>query len=125
VEHATWMNEEIRPEIEDLRGRYGFEEDEALAFWHIRQAGGLMNEMRRSELHQEIARHEGQDDEVAFRQITIAVHTARWHTTVWQHVIALHQVLGNRVLRRHYPEGWGGHDRMWGSLERIEDAEEG
>jgi hypothetical protein len=32
---------------------------------------------------------------------------ARWHANVEQHVWALQRVLAMRVLRRHYPDGWG------------------
>jgi hypothetical protein len=117
MEH-TWMSEEVRGEIEDLRSRYAFEEDEALAFWHLQQAGRLMNEMRSAELQQEIARGEGRDDEVAFLQTIIPNHAARWHSTVSQHFAALRNVLGERVLRRHFPDGWGRQN--W-----REDAEEG
>ena len=36
VEHYEWMNDQIRKEIEDLQRTYGFDEDEALAYWHLR-----------------------------------------------------------------------------------------
>jgi hypothetical protein len=107
VEH-DWMNEQVRGEIEDLRQRYGFEEDEAVAFWHLQQAGDLMNKMRSADLLQEINRHEGQDDEAAFRQVIVPNHVARWHSRVGQHFAALNQALGRRVLGRAFPDGWGG-----------------
>jgi hypothetical protein len=48
VEHYEWMNEEVRKEIEDLQRTYGFDEDEALAYWHLRHAGTLLLAMRRT-----------------------------------------------------------------------------
>ena len=41
MEHYEWMNEQVRQEIEDLQRTYGFDEDEALAYWHLRHAGIL------------------------------------------------------------------------------------
>jgi hypothetical protein len=49
VEHYEWMNEEVRKEIEDLQRTYGFDEDEALAYWHLRHAGTLLLAMRRTD----------------------------------------------------------------------------
>jgi hypothetical protein len=39
VEHYEWMNDQVRKEIEDLQRTHGFDEDEALAYWHLRHAG--------------------------------------------------------------------------------------
>jgi hypothetical protein len=36
------MNDQVRKEIEDLQRTYGFDEDEALAHWHLRHAGTLL-----------------------------------------------------------------------------------
>jgi hypothetical protein len=35
VEHYEWMNAQVRQEIEDLQRTYGFDEDKALAYWHL------------------------------------------------------------------------------------------
>ena len=42
------MNDQVRKEIEDLQRSYGFDEDEALAYWHLRYAGTLLLAMRRT-----------------------------------------------------------------------------
>jgi hypothetical protein len=42
MERADWMNERVREEIESLQRTYGFEEDEAVAYWHLRDAGHLI-----------------------------------------------------------------------------------
>jgi hypothetical protein len=110
MEHAGWMNEQVRGEIDDLQQRYGFEEDEAAAYWHLQLAGQLMNEMRSADLWQEMSRHEGQDDAAGQQQAILLDHTGRWHSRVGQHFAALNQELGRRVLRRTYPDGWG-HSR--------------
>ena len=44
MDHADWMNDAVRQEIEALQRTHGFEEDEAIAFWHLRGAGLLMSE---------------------------------------------------------------------------------
>jgi hypothetical protein len=36
MQHSDWMNERVRQEIEDLRRTRELEEDEAVAFWHLR-----------------------------------------------------------------------------------------
>jgi hypothetical protein len=35
MEHYEWMNDQVRKEIEDLQRSYGFDEDEALAYWRL------------------------------------------------------------------------------------------
>ena len=49
MEHYEWMNDQLRKEIEDLQHTYGFDEDEALAYWHLRHAGTLLLAMRRTD----------------------------------------------------------------------------
>jgi predicted nuclease of restriction endonuclease-like (RecB) superfamily len=39
------MNEQVREETADLRRRFGFEQEEAVACWHLRRAANLMREM--------------------------------------------------------------------------------
>jgi hypothetical protein len=104
---GTWMNAQVRGDIESLQRRYGFEEDEALAFWHISEAGKLMNDMRSADLKEELDRSEGRDDQEARQQAFVLDSTARWHSTVGQHFTALQRVLADRVLRRDYRDGWG------------------
>ena len=89
VEHYEWMNDQVRKEIEDLQRSYGFDEDEALAYWHLRHAGILLLAMRRT----------GAPETIGGR--------AQMESNVLQHLSALRRELGDRVLRRNYPEGWG------------------
>jgi hypothetical protein len=49
VEHYEWMNDQVRKEIEVLQRTYGFDEDEALAYWHLRHAGTLLLAMMRTD----------------------------------------------------------------------------
>ena len=89
VEHYEWMSDQVRKEIEDLQRTYGFDEDEALAYWHLRHAGILLLAMRRT----------GAPETIGGR--------AQIESNVLQHLSALRRELGDRVLRRNYPEGWG------------------
>jgi hypothetical protein len=59
MERADWMNDQIRGQIEDLQQTHGFVEEEAVAFWHLSQAGKLMNDMRRADLEEGLERYEG------------------------------------------------------------------
>jgi hypothetical protein len=106
VEHNEWMNDQVREEIEDLQQTHGFEEDEAAAFWHLRQVGKLMNEMRRADLGEDMDRFEGLDDQEMRQQVIFLDSASRWHSTVLLHYTALQRALGHRVLRRSFPEGW-------------------
>jgi hypothetical protein len=102
------MNEQVQEELADLRRRSGFEEEEALAFWHRRQAGALMNEKRDVDLRQELDRVESQEQLSGVdQQATFVTHVARWHAGVYEYLAALNRALGQRVLRRHYPDGRG------------------
>jgi hypothetical protein len=107
MEDAEWMNEQVREEIEGLKRDYGFEEDEAEAFWHLQQAGKRMNAMWRSDLREEMARYEGRDDEEGQKHAVLLHGAARWHSRALHHFAALRRELGVRVLRRDYPDGWG------------------
>jgi hypothetical protein len=108
VEQAEWMNEQVREEIRELQQRFGFEEREALAFWHFQQAGKLMNEMRHADVLAEIDREERRGQQPAGGQMLGLINDMSvWHTRVSQHLSALNRELGRRVLQRDYPEGWG------------------
>jgi hypothetical protein len=63
MEQGEWMNEQVKQQIEDLRRRFGFEEQEAVAFWHLREARGLIVEMLLAdEGAHESNEGEGEDD---------------------------------------------------------------
>jgi hypothetical protein len=108
VENEAWINDQVREELTDLRRRYGFEEAEALAFWHLRKAGALMNDMRAADINQDLDRMEAQEQRSGRDGLAaLVVDVARWHAVVYQHFAALNRALGQRVLRRNFPEGWG------------------
>jgi len=102
VEHYEWMNDQVRQEIEDLQHTYGFDEDEALAYWHLRHAGTLLLAMRRTGA----AKLAGEGDE-SVRLASMVHSTAQIESNVLQPLSVLRRELGDRVLRRNYPEGWG------------------
>jgi len=102
VEHYEWMNDQVRKEIEDLQRSYGFDEDEALAYWHLRHAGTLLLAMRRTE-----ASELAEEGEESTRLARMIHDRAQIESDVVQHLSALRRELGDRVLRRNYPEGWG------------------
>jgi hypothetical protein len=102
VEHYEWMNDQVRQEIEDLQRTYGFDENEALAYWHLRHAGILLLAMRRT-----AAPELAEEGEESVRQARMINRRAQIESNVLQHLSALCRELGDRVLRRNYPEGWG------------------
>src|SRR5919202_3747783 len=92
VQQESWMNEQVQEELADLRRRFGFEEEEALAFWHRRQAGALMNEKRDVDLRQELDRVESQEQLSGVdQQATFVTHVARWHAGVYEYLAALNR----------------------------------
>jgi len=102
VEHYEWMNDQVRQEIEDLQRTYGFDEDEALAYWHLRHAGILLLAMRRTG-----APEPAEEEEESVRLARMIHGRSQIESNVLQHLSALRRELGDRVLRRNYPEGWG------------------
>jgi hypothetical protein len=102
VEHYEWMNDQVRKEIEDLRRTHGFDEDEALAYWHLRHAAILLLAMRRTAVPER-----AEEGEESARLAGMINSRAQIESDVLQHLSALRRELGDRVLRRNYPEGWG------------------
>ena len=115
MERADWMNAAVRQEIEALRRRYGFEMDEAVAFWHLSEAQQLLNDLaiannaKMSAIWERKYEAEGLDTTArAGRRLADQTSfTAELETRISQHFHALYTVLGRQVLRRNYPEGWG------------------
>jgi hypothetical protein len=108
VEHYEWMNEQVSKEIEDLQRTYGFDEDEALAYWHLRHAGSLLLAMRRTG-----APERAEDGDESARLARMINGRSQMEWDMLQHRSALRRELGDRVLRRNYPEGWGnGHKAL-------------
>jgi hypothetical protein len=102
VEHYEWMNDQVRKDIEDLQRTYGFDADEALAYWHLRHAGTLLLAMRRTH-----APERAEEGEESVRLASMINGRSQIESKVLQHLSALRRELGDRVLRRNYPEGWG------------------
>jgi hypothetical protein len=115
VENAEWMSAEVRREIEDLRRAHGFEEQEAIAFWHLSEARRAMMALVEANWERlEASRAERYDAEgidaldLMGRKLGGAAHyVAMVEVRVVQHFEALVELLGKGVLRRDYPEGWG------------------
>ena len=113
MDHADWLNDAVHQEVEALQGSRGFEENEAVAFWHPRQAEELMGAMWDEEFQEGRDRQEQRGGEQRSKQPGFDHLWARiddqvaWHTSVKQHLWALRKPLALRVLRRDYPDGWG------------------
>ena len=106
VEHSEWMNEQVREEIESLQHTHGLEE-EALALWHLSKLGRLLNDMRDTDLEEDLSPFEGRVDKMTEQQTVFFLRTTEWYTNVYQHFTALRRALGERVLQRNFPDGWG------------------
>jgi len=77
------MNDQVRQEIEDLQRTYGFDEDEVLAYWHLRHAGILLLAMRRT------GAPEPAEEEESVR-LAIMIHgRSQIESNVLQHLSAL------------------------------------
>jgi hypothetical protein len=115
MDREEWMLDQVREEIEDLQRAYGFEQAEALAFWHLSGAHHLMLDLARADDDKlEPARQREYDAEGLGemermgRDMGSSMHyAAEVETRIGQHFEALYRGLGRRVLRRNYPEGWG------------------
>jgi hypothetical protein len=109
VEQPEWMSAQLREEIGGLRRRFGLQEEEAIAFWHLRQASSLMLEMRRVDVLKEMDEEEEERGELesGSQLAELILDISVGESRVFQHFSALYRELGARVLRRSYPEGWG------------------
>ena len=112
MERSEWMNDEVRDEIEELRRRFGFEENEAVAYWHLMQAHRLMARLAIDESDALITDAEAEyadlplgerEGRLLAEEVSLATKT---ELRIEQPFAALHRELGRRVLRRDYPEGW-------------------
>ena len=83
--------------------RYSYEEKEAEAAYHLRQARVRIGEMYRDEAAAEAAVEEA-FGAAAFPRIYAQVFLM---SSVIPHFDALEGLLARRVLARQYPEGWG------------------
>jgi hypothetical protein len=87
-----------RENIEDLKRRYGYEENEAEAAYYLRQAWDRFTKMYRDEAEEEA------DESGGFPRLWTQVFL---QSNVDPHFSALSSLLAKRVLGRDYPEGWG------------------
>jgi DNA-binding transcriptional regulator/RsmH inhibitor MraZ len=97
VERDEWMSEQVAEEIEDLRRRFGFEGNEAVAFWHLRRARKLMGEMGKTDHFEELDREGRSELEADFREFAGLIHdiSVLGETRVFQHFAALQRVSVN------------------------------
>jgi 16S rRNA C967 or C1407 C5-methylase (RsmB/RsmF family) len=107
MDHPEWMNEQVKGEIEDLRRRFGFEEREAVAAWHLRRAAELLAVLRTADVEEGLRRDEKETFplEEAYPLVSSEMAAAQ---SIPQHFSALYRELGVRVLQRTFSEGWGG-----------------
>ena len=108
MEHEAWMNEQVRGEISDLRRRFGFEQDEAVAYWHLRQAAELIFALKEVDIAKDLRQEERDTIPYAEASALVSSEVAAIQAGIQQHFTALYRELGVRVLRRNFPEGWGG-----------------
>ena len=95
--------EDDRGHIDDLMQRYGYEEKEAEAAYHLRE---VRNRFR--EIYQDEAAAEGAIEEAFGNAVFARTYTAMFlMSAVDPHIDALARLLVKRSLDRQYPEGWG------------------
>ena len=99
------MEQNFEREVEDLRRRFGFQDKEAGAFWHLAQAKMLMSDFKREDAHEAIQSSNARD-QAGFALLNTH-EMAKAEASVFSHFLALERELANRVLRRDYPQGWG------------------
>lgn len=63
MEQSSWLTEKTKGKIEDLQRKFGFEEQEAVAFWHVRRAELMMSALRADDVRKrrEIEKEDDQD----------------------------------------------------------------
>lgn len=100
MQSTEWMNEQVKGRIEDLRQNYGFEEAEALAFWHLQDAQELITLLRAEDFDRE-------SEKSSFGASDAIMWASSSEANVFQHFEALYRELALRVHARNYPAGWG------------------
>jgi hypothetical protein len=85
---------EAREKIEDLKQRYGYEEQEAEIAYHLREAYERFTKLLSNDVSEE-----GPLPEFSARLFMMS--------TVDPHFRALNSLLARGMLGRDYPEGWG------------------
>jgi hypothetical protein len=96
--------EDNRGDIEDYRNRYGYDEKEAEAAYHLSRARSLIREMYTDEAGADalIAEVLGTGGGLPRTRAQVFLMSA-----VVPHFEALQNLLVRRSLTRQYPEGWG------------------
>lgn len=84
-------------QIESLMRSHGFEKQEAAAWYHLERAREILNELEKED--------EERTSGGGFSQTYMHIYRG---THIQNHVRTLKSFLAQRVLARHYPEGWGG-----------------
>lgn len=94
--------------LENLQRQYGFEEKEARAFWHLRQAREAFNELSEEDVSHQINNKYPEGTTNSAEAYAFASETlAKQKVEIGQHFSHLSRWLGLRVLHRDYPQGWG------------------
>ena len=94
----------IKDTLEEYKSRLGFNDDEALAFWHLSQALDLMLDLAIEDGQQ--ARDDLAKPGGGFNTWTLIRENSRTEAQIRHPFAALRAELGRRVLRRDYPDGW-------------------
>jgi hypothetical protein len=102
VEHYEWINDQLRKEIEDLQRTYGFDEDEALAYWHLRHAGTLLLAMRRTHAPQR-----SEEGEESLRLARMIHGRSQIESNVLQHLSALRRRIRRSGVAQELPGRMG------------------
>jgi hypothetical protein len=84
-----------REEIEDWKRRYGYEEKEAEAAYHLREARNRILELYQADVEAGAGSYPTIYSQMSLQSATVP------------HFDALFNLLARRVLARQFPEGWG------------------
>lgn len=94
--------------LDSIQQRYGFEEREAEAFWHLRTAQRLMLDLAQEDMAAMMDKEDRGELQKPESEVgRLIVDTAVMQDRIGSHFVALERELSQRVLRRNYPEGWG------------------
>lgn len=108
------MQQRFKREVEDLQRRFGIEEREAQAFWHLTRARVLMIQQWQDRMEEADEPTEERTAESIGAGFWEAVSArTMFETRVLMPFTALIREIGAGVLRRDYPDGWAlGFDAM-------------
>ncbi len=101
--------EESREQLEELMRRYGYNEDEAQAAYHLHKAWDLFIKLYAQEAEGRLADAARSGEEETERILAQVSHDTTFaYIHIEAHFHELQRLLAMRVLSRDYPDGWGG-----------------